>query len=231
MTATLKLVSWNTKVGRKHDVVARELRQIIKRHRPDVIALQEVSGYASMLRREFRKDWRVIVQTTGHAERRSNALLVRKRLRVYWTSLLSTAVRWRGPIRGLMHTGRTFPVVDVKGGWRICCVHRVPAGLHSTNKARHNEWARENVALLKLAKRRKSRKRALVLVGDWNAGAGDDAWSSPARLAKRINARVVRTGASVDYAIVTGCTGNGSTAGRYGSDHPVTVFSLIRGES
>lgn len=220
----IRCLSWNTKVGRDAGKVARDLAGILDAQgHPHVVTLQEASGYIKALRKTIG-GYRVIA-AAGWKEAGQNVVLVRKDVPVTPLTTLRMKLRWVGPKHGLRHPGRTWPIVDIGGSkdWRIVGIHRVP--IRGKNP---KAWSEEHAALVRLAKRPASRSRALVLIGDQNAPAGDRDRLSPAALADDIGARVITTGAKVDYALVRGATGTGNRHGDHGSDHPLVSVKLTR---
>ena len=104
----MRLVTWNVKVGRRPKRVARMVRRIIRRHRPDAILLQEAHGYIAALR-DIR-GYELIV-ADGHGEERGNPMLIRDR-HARRLPAIRCRTAWTGPKAGKHHRGRVFTVAD-----------------------------------------------------------------------------------------------------------------------
>lgn len=222
LLAVLTLVSWNARVHRAPADVARALIEYIDRHdHPQVIVLHEAREYVAALRAGL-PGYRAYAWRRGGPKSANTFVLVRRDLRVTYFSRLRMATAWVGP-KGGVQPGRLFPIVDIggRGGHRIVGVHRSTAA--GNGSARAEEFA----ALLKLAGRRSSRRRTLVIVGDLNGSATSMAPGSPGDLAKRIGGHVV-PGHGPDMAVVRDGTGTGTPGPSLGSDHPLVAYKFTR---
>lgn len=225
----LDVVTWNAKVGRRPAEVALDVAQLLK-DRPDVAALQEAGGYVKALREALRGDYHVIA-AHGWAEAGNSAFLVRRDVPVTRWSTIRLRVGWVGPKAFRRHPGRTFPVLNLGREWRIVNVHRTPGGPTGgvmTQGRNKPSWNAEHVALGRLADRKGSHRRALVMVGDQNCESDDRHPMGVPAFADDHGMRIVRTGAKVDWAIVRGCRGDGNRGSNLGSDHPTIRYTLTR---
>ena len=215
----LRVVSWNTKVGRRPRVVARKVRRIARRHDVDVFLFQEAAAYIGALR--DLPGWR-IVTARGEGEARGNPMLVRTEFDVDRLPAIRCEIPWTGPKAGRHHRGRVFTVAEVDD-WTFVNVHRTRPGWSKDGAA----FAEESERLLDVAENTEGR---IVLAGDQNIGTrsgGDRARHTPWALAQAIGAKVITTTAGrIDYAICRGATGFARELGRYGSDHNAVLFVL-----
>lgn len=229
----LDLIAWNAKVGRPAHRVATALDRYIRDVQawPDVMVLCEAGAYARTLRDRFGDRYRV--RRAGRAHDGMVLLIDRRIPLTRWRTLVMR-LTWIGPKAFKRHPGRTFPVADLGTGrgtvkWRIVGIHRTPGGPSGgvLTKGRNKPaWDEEHVRLVRLAGWKGSQRRSLVLVGDQNCEADDKRPHSGLGLASEIGARVIRTGAKVDWAIVRGAHGKGQRLDDYGSDHPLIRYSL-----
>ena len=215
MSDDLTVIAWNAQVGRPPADVVDAVGDLIRDHSPDVIALFEASGYIPALRR---------VEGYRVRHRRSDVVvLVRRGRRIDRVRVLATRVRWWGPKHGLPHEGRANLLLNVDG-WRLVLVHRVWGGLIAAKN--RPAWNAEDALLLSVAAR--GLGRPLLMVGDQNVSPGETMPGSPAALAVAVGARVVRTGAMVDWGIARGCRVKARRLPNYGSDHPAILYTATR---
>lgn len=87
----IRVLSWNVYVGQRPTRVRRRLRRLIRRHRPDVIALQEAyrCGPALARLRGYR-----VVQGPNVGEAADCALLIARRHKVTNTGMVRMRQRW-----------------------------------------------------------------------------------------------------------------------------------------
>jgi hypothetical protein len=216
----LHLVTWNTKVGRRPGAIAFTLLDHFRSNGyPDVAILLEAGRYTQALRDTLGTRYRVLVD---------------RRIPMPRWRTITLRISWIGPKAFKRHPGRVFPVVDLGKGttgakWRIVGIHRTPGGPTGgllTRGKNKPSWNAEHRALAKLAHRKGSLRRALVLAGDQNCQVSDRHPMSVGGLAFEIDARIVRTGAKVDWALVRGCNGTGHRGSNLGSDHPLITYNL-----
>lgn len=227
-TPVLRGFTWNAHVGRNDDQVLAMVKELLDTYSADVAVIQEASTYRDVLRQITTHR---VYGGTGDRDSRSTVVLVRKGLAVPRWRLLVTRLLWWGPKHGHRHLGRTWPVVDVGRypgpRWRVVGIHRVPGGPSGGAKGRNRpEWDLEHQSILRLAGRRSSKRRALVMAGDWNCRVEDSHPQGTARLAATIGATILPVNTTVDYLIVRGCSGTTVRRDRYGSDHPLVSFVL-----
>ena len=214
----LRAVTWNCKVGRRPKRVARMVRKIIRRERPDVIALQEAHGYIDVLRRI--KGYTLVV-ASGRGEDRGNPMLIRNTRRVTERAPIRCETPWTGPKAGKRHDGRVFTVADVDGV-RFINVHRTRPGWSRGGAAFAEEYRR----LLDNAGRYDG---PVVILGDQNIGTrhSDRYRNTPWALARALGAQIVTTTPGrIDYAIVQGGDGRADGGPRLGSDHSLVAFTI-----
>lgn len=227
---TLRGFTWNVHVGRRPEPVGQLVANLLARFNADVAVLQEAASYHREL--QSIPGYRLYTGSRTR-EGRSTVVLVRRGIPVPRLRLLVTSRPWWGPKAGKRHVGRTFPVVDLGRWpgprWRVVGIHRVPGGPTGgvVTKGRNRpEWDEEHAELVQLAQRPSSRKRALVLPGDWNVEADDShprglwAWT------QAVGAHVLPTNTKVDHVVVRGCSGTARRRDNYGSDHPLVTFKL-----
>lgn len=219
----LTILAHNVKVGRSPRSVVASVRAAITDD-TDVVILTEAAGYTRALR-ESLTSWQVR-HAHGWPEARNVVLLVRRDLRVHRFRAIRNLRSWVGPKLGRRHAGRTFPVVDLGTHWRIVGVHRTSGGPNGPNA---EAWAEEHRRLARLARRTK--RRALVIVGDQNCQADDPHPLGLLGLARAIGGDVIATHTKVDHAVVRGVDGRGRRGDYHGSDHPAVRYTLTLKES
>lgn len=213
-----RIITWNTKVGRRPARVLRMLRKIVKQHRPHVIVLQEAAGYVDALHDLPGYD---VFTPRGTGEARGNVILVAADIPTERLPSIRCHFPWTGPKAGMRHPGRVFPVAE-PGGWTIANVHRTRPGWSHNGAA----FAEEHDRLLDL----EHTTGPLVIVGDQNIGTrtgSDRARNTPWALAQKLDAGIVTTTPGhIDYAIVRGVDGFAEELGKFGSDHNAVLFTL-----
>lgn len=213
------VAAWNGKEGRG-SAFGRDVRELVKTHRPDVIALLEARGRAP--RRSIRATTKILYRrpVTGRlprAEWSSSSLLTAKRIRTRRRGMIRVRAVWYGP-KGTRRAGRGFPwqVVELDGRRATIVAVHMPWNATRNPRAWRASWD-------ELERFAKQRPGPILLVGDWNVGAGKEL---PQGFARRIGATVIRTGAPIDYAIARGLKVAGKTGSSYGSDHPSIVLTV-----
>lgn len=221
------LVTWNVYVGSSPVTVAKGLRTIVRRHNPDVIALQEVSGDIPLLRRlAHQLGYRLLVGKRAEGklagqESQSSALLIHRRIAISRWSAFRMRLSWIGPIHKLKRSGRTF-VQAVAGGIRVVVFHGPTDGF-GVNKA---AWRETINRMKRLAANPASIGRPLVILGDTNSRWTDRRENSMRDFAKDIGGQVVHAAPYIDYAVVRGIEAKAFTGDKLGSDHKYVVIKL-----
>lgn len=221
-------VTWNAWVGQSADELIENAGELLRDTGfPVVLATQETWR----LRRPI-PGYKRFAADGGHPENASCQLHVRRGVKVLNDFFLRPGgPNWVGPKHGLVHPPRVFPgvtLVHAKQLWDVVCLHRVPGGPDALPMRNREAWRHEDERLQAFADHRARRRpeRNLLLLGDWNNGAGDRSPLSVRDLAKRIDAEMALE--EVDGALVRGHEGKVRTrklSGRYGSDNhePVVV--------
>lgn len=222
----LEVIAYNLKAHRGN-AAGRDVAAIIDAERPHVLHLFETAGNRRAVRRVTRAQYRRPITGRGN-DGGSTWLLVRKDVPVRRTALLVSRRVWRGP-KGGRRIGRTLPMAAITyRGRRVLdvAVHDV---WNQTRQAGGNAAAHEQVHT-RLEHVGRVNRGALTLSGDWNRPAAAKGEGTPRDLAATIGAKVIETGAHVDYALVRGLEAKGITLGRLkgGSDHvPVRIRHTI----
>lgn len=222
------IVSWNVYVGSTSKNVEKGIRTIIQRHRPEVLALQEISGDIKMLSalaKELGYNFLVSKRAAGAMagiESQSTGMFVHKAVPLTTWSALRMKLTWLGPVRRLQRPGRTFITANA-GGTQVTALH-MPTGRGT--KRNQPAWTESIQKLLSLAKRAETASRPFVLIGDWNVAKNDKSTGSAQALAKRIGGAVVAGSGKIDYAVTRGVRAKGFTGDKLGSDHNYFVLTL-----
>lgn len=214
---TLDLLDWNVGASRAPDDVMKQLRHAVNQAgRPAVITLHEAWPYDSAITQAL-PDYRMH-EASGGFKADDNIILTRRdKAPAGRFAALRMKLRWTGPKspRRLNQPPRTWPVLDIGfRKWRVVSLHNPTRA--GNEKARDEGFGR----LVKLAKQRGSKRRGLLIVGDFN---GD-----PRPLAKAIGGEVVK-GYHVDHAVVRGATGKRvAVLDKHGSDHHPVLYRFTR---
>lgn len=218
MTQTRRTLLWNTKVGRRPHVVARETARIARLFDADTILLQEAHGYIDALR--DIDGYRLFV-ANGKGEAQGTPILIRVGLPAVRRHAIRCTHPWTGPKQKQPHRGRVFTVAGIPDLTYID-VHRTRPGWSPGGVAFREEYDR----LLDRANRIDG---PLLIGGDQNIGTrpgSDRGPHTPWALAKAIGGKVITTSPGrVDYAIVRGLTGTAVEKGLYGSDHHAVLIT------
>lgn len=190
------------------------LRKIVLRtDRPPVIGLMECRGNWSVIDRIARRYGYRVVTGVG-TEGSSSALLIRDGVKILDKGMIGTGVTWDGP-KGRAHAGRRFPwaTIELQGVRRTFVVVHMPWNPRANEKA----WNACLAALYAF-----SADGQIEYMGDWNT-------TRIAAIARRLRARVVRTGDRLMYALVRPAPGEpltvlGDAKSTEGSDHPYVVL-------
>lgn len=199
-----------------------------------VVAFEEAGGYLPIIR-DLRVEhgyWPPIAaKASAGRGMDSSVLLLARHVPVHAAGTALVRAPWTGPRRGIRWPGRGIPwaVADLEHGdgplrrTLVASVHG-PTGRHGVNARAWRKYLRR---LRRLA-RKKARQHGathVLFLGDWNCPAGARDRTSVRRLlAGRIDARIVRAGTPIDYA-VTDLPLVGRKGPRHGSDHPSVRFN------
>lgn len=216
--APLELIAYNAKAHRGARAGA-DVARIIDTERPHVLVVLETAGNQTSIRRAAKALYRAPITGKG-ADGSSTWLLVRKDVPLDRWRLLVTRVLWRGP-KGGRRVGRTLPAAVVRYRGRAVAV----AGIHMQWNPEKNAaaWDATHAQLVAFGR---ALKGPFAMIGDWNHRDSATSSRSATQLAKDTRARVVPTGARVDYAVVRGMATESIVLPRLkgGSDHvPIRV--------
>jgi hypothetical protein len=197
-------VTWNAWVGQSEaDVLENGGRLVQELDLPVVVALQEVWRCRRPL-----AGYKRYAADGGHPENASTQLHVRRGVQVLQEFYLRPGgPNWHGPKHGLVHPPRVFPGVTLryaKEVWDVIGIHRVSGGPDAHLEGNRECWRREDERLQAFADSRARRHptRRLLMLGDWNNGAGDRSPLSVRDLAGRIGADLELVG--VDGGLARG---------------------------
>ena len=184
----------NLRLGR----ATRKVPGVLRRHRLDWLAVQELNGRGSWLSNRLGERWRVVVGPDG-----DSALIVRADLRVQFPARHHLGgVEWeRGKGRPGLHPSRMAASARVGGrdGYRVLVYHGPPGPHYDVRFPLRR--AASDVSLERLAaicRRWSNRGRGWVAVGDFNVQTADPRVRS---LAARLRASIVGWG--IDYALAS----------------------------
>jgi len=210
----LRVLDWNVGASRQGDDVMRCLRALADVAKPHVICLHEAWRYDSAILLAL-PDYQLHEAEGGFKADDNIILTRRKKAPAGRLAFLRMRLRWTGPKspRKFNQPPRIWPVLDIGlRKWRIVSFHAATA---NNPEARAEGFD----ALVDLAEQRGSRRRGLLIVGDFNG--------NPAGLARKIGAEVTE-GDHPDYLVARGATVKVRSLGRYGSDHEAHVYTCTR---
>jgi exonuclease III len=219
MVQLLKIVSWNTKVGRGDKVVGDNLHDLIQDTDPDVICLQEADGYVDMLKNRYGDHWWVYAKN-GWEESQHNPVMVRKSVDEKKTfeegwNVARYTTKWHGP-QGGSHNGRTWTFVNVNGIW-VMSFHRCTDGNGKNKAAFQDEFDR-------VVKWSSNRSKPWIIFGDHNCGPKKTFKGASKNIANKVGGKIRHDG-GIDYAITKNLKGSVNHLNKsYGSDHAACVF-------
>ena len=222
------IACWNVYIGQTDRETYLGLVTIITKHHPDAIALQEASDSIDVIKTVGRLyGYRVLVGKRAKGviagqESQSTVLLIRDDKPISRWGTMRMRLKWKGPKRGLIRDGRTFPpAVPGSPAIRITPIH-MPTG---KNSKRNGPAWRETIATLR--NRAKRWRKRSVWLGDWNNHFADRAADSVRAFAKAVGGRIVRDDGSVDYAVVRGALEASMETYQYlGSDHRYFILTV-----
>jgi hypothetical protein len=235
VTALLVLValSANLLVGRSHRAVRPGIADHLRRG-AQVVAFQEAGGYLPVIRdlalpHGYRAP--IVAPRSAGPGMDSSVLLVARETPLHASGVALVRAPWTGPRLKIRWPGRGIPwaVVDLDLGAGMICRTLVASVHGPTGRDRANTraWRRYLRRLRRLTRRlaRTHGATHVLFVGDWNCpAAAVDRLSVRRLLADRIDARIVKTGTSIDYA-VTDLPLVGQKGPRHGSDHSSVRFA------
>lgn len=223
------IASWNVYVGQNSKGVANGIRTIVKRHDPDVISLQEISGDVAMLRalaKELGYNLLIGPRTGGtnlaKQESQSTGMFVHKDVPIGALLLLQMRLQWIGPKRGLRRPGRTFLTVNANGT-QVTALH-MPTGRTTTRN--RPAWNESMGKLVALAEKPQVKNRPGAFIGDWNVAFNARGTGTAQAFAERVGGKVVADSGRIDFAVVMNANGKGFTGDRLGSDHKYFILKL-----
>lgn len=226
---TRKIASWNCKVNRDNNDVVNAVRDIIFKHDPDALSLQEALKYRLDLEDEFDDRYEFVYDPTATFENRraSTILMVKRSKRLKRSNVLNTLYirndeEWVGP-EGGTQPGRSYPVALCRDNWAYFGIHRVTA-YSSRNSTASVE---ENKALVLNMKRAAAKGYNFIAAGDWNSTAQAEHPRSVKGIARATHSNLL-VGAGVDHAIGYGVKATCWIGPKYGSDHSLKVWTVIR---
>ena len=237
MTAVPLLVlvalSANLLVGRSHRAVRPGIADHLRRGAL-VVAFQEAGGYIPVIRdlaaqHGYRAP--IVAPRSAGSGMDSSVLLVGRDVPMHASGVALVRAPWTGPRLKIRWPGRGIPwaVVDLDLGAGMIC-RTLVASIHApTGRLTVNTraWRRYLRRLRRLERRLCLRYGAthVLYPGDWNcSAAARDALSVRRLLAERLDARIVRTGTPIDYA-VTDLPLVGQKGPKHGSDHHSVRFT------
>jgi endonuclease/exonuclease/phosphatase (EEP) superfamily protein YafD len=213
----MRVLIWNVYVGQHPAKVRAALMVLALRHWPHVILLQEAKRFGGTIP-GYRRH---AADKLDVPDADNCIVLVREIL----TPQRGRPIPVAGP--GWTHDKpkppRVFSEVDVEG-ITFVSVHRCTSGMDGKNAA---EWEAEHDALVTAGS---VAYDAMVMAGDWNARPGRRHASSPAALARELDAEIVADDdEAIDYAIVRGVRATIAKLGlRFGSDHWPRLLTITR---
>lgn len=221
----LRVLTWNTEVGRNGADVLKALRFMAQHYRPDVIALQEARPYRDEVARLH--GYTAYYPKGKSGEAGDTITLLRDPAVARAVSVVMRALRmksqWHGPKAGKLHHARIFPEVT-RDWFTVVNVHRTRPSWSADGAA----FVEEDKALSQSAE--ESPTDVWICVGDQNIGTrpGDKRLAhGPWALAKAIGANVITTDPGhVDYAIGRGVRGTARRLDNHGSDHGAVLIDL-----
>jgi hypothetical protein len=219
--------SWNLRVGRKPDVVVREVQTFLDEHDLDFLAICEAADYIDALT-DSLKGYKVYAKFDGDGPARDSAVIVRNGRKV--TDLRVhrlERIGWeRKPGRIGLHWPRSAVSVDVEG-LRAMAPHMPPGPFEGPRFWRRGVAFDTAAHKLRRIGLRWS-DRPWVMAGDWNVGkrvVGTEKDPSAAWIASETGARI--KGDGIDYVMFRGCRVSDYARHDFGtSDHDPITFTV-----
>lgn len=153
---TLQLLSWNLRFGRDPQLVERQLRQVLRDHRPDVAVFQEAADYHQQLRRVGSELGMSMLAYRGAGKHHQVILARGKPTRPRLVQLsplgwpLADGTGTHAPLFGVSWVASWLRVVDVhlppNVNWRRSVPYGPPRKLaaYVAGASRLARWARNN---------------------------------------------------------------------------------------
>lgn len=214
--STLDVIYWNVYFLHKPAAVLRELKEVTKTYKPEIIGLGEakfmyniaddVPGYRrlQLKPRTFR------VRADESAD---SAILVRKDVEVLGYRFVRMGMRWRVPGRSFVRDPRIYVLVRVKyqgRTWKVMVAHWPFGPAQEETKGRVKRWFLRHLRM------------PVIHVGDLNAREPEIKTYARACRAKQM-------GVNIDRAIFKNIkSGTYKNLGKRGSDHPMVLFRFTK---
>jgi endonuclease/exonuclease/phosphatase family metal-dependent hydrolase len=219
------IVSYNCHVGRHPAEMTRELRNLIRDTRADVICLQEARGYINAIRLAFPR-WKVYAKP-GWPDSDHCPVMVRRSIprgRVYgrgWgTVRIEQGWVYTGNGGATPKPGRTWTWVRVDGV-HVLSLHRIPgkAGNNNLSYAEETHALREWFA---------EHGGPMVAIGDANESPKDVNAGTMLAISRKVGGRLIhdKDDPGIDYACARELRGHLERIGNYGSDHRAAVLTI-----
>lgn len=212
------VVAWNMKVGRGRAAI-RDLRSLIRDHRPEVVLLQEAKNYVTAIRVAF-PGWRVY-GGPGRIDASNCVIMVRRSVRVSHHGRVKNHTPWKYLHNGrsVTHPGRVWRWVQA-GGITFLSLHKATNAL-GLNKSAGLEEADNLIDWFG------DHADPTFAAGDWNNQHDDRRPNGPVDIARHAQARIVASPqAGIDFAAVRGIAAVATRGDKYGSDHHATIYRL-----
>lgn len=219
------IVSHNIDEVTDPHTAATNLKRATIDRQPEVYCLQECRGARPALIDVFGGDYRVLMSGAHGA---SLITMVHRDLTILHEKYLHMTKTWVGPHLGLVQPPRIHNVTDLVGGWRIVNLHRVYCPHEGDRGPNGPAFLEEDTRFRKLGAKPGSQKRTVVFLGDQNTNVHDTRPGSPQNLAAHLGARIITTGAGVDWGFVMNGNGHGTHGARLGSDHPFVTLTVTK---
>jgi hypothetical protein len=228
----MRVVTHNIDEPRDPKDAARALARATGSLDVQVYALQDCKGAKRAFIEEFGSDYRVLMSDADGA---SLITMVQRGLKIENERYLHMTMEWIGPKLGIRQAPRIHNLTDVvfEGDrFRVYNNHRVwmpkdqSRGLSSVAAFNQHAWNEEHRRIRRTMHKPGSQKRTTLNIGDQNSVVFDRSGYSVWRLAQQCDARIIRTGAAVDWGFVINGRGDGEARGRIGSDHPHAIVDV-----
>lgn len=228
---TLNGATYNCKIHRDPQVVAKVVAHFAKSRKLDFLQLQEISGYHGAL--EKIPGYKLIT-FPGSKDHGETGVLVRDGLETSRPQSIEADVGWTNTEGGKAQP-RAATSVNIAGWLRVASIH-APPGIDFDNgraigPAQRVKSYQSLTRKLAAAAQRQAKNNPDVAVlygGDWNEGAKTMGLGSPAWLAKQAGMKKYATG-GIDWEMVRGARLADVVRGpRGGSDHPLVTFTVKR---
>lgn len=212
---TLKVMTWNVQDTGDHAKDVEALKNLLTKHKPDVVMLQEAYRLDLAATPGYKYIYHATKGYPANSENRAQAVLVRDGVSVKERGALEMALNWIGPKMGIKKQPRVHRYVTVNKdnqNWRVATFH-VPFGAKPVEETRNAavDWL-QKMGLLGPA----------IAVGDWNSLRNE----LQAKVAKPAGATA--DGGGYDRAVFKGCKKvKGENFGKQGrSDHDAKMWTF-----